>query len=177
MVDEWSCKQARRGGLGTGRRGGVWQRAMRARFCVTKSLRGRYLRRRSPIFARSLGDVDLQDVVAILLKVRRSGSGCTGRSSGADLRTRAPGKANRAERTVGVARQEEPRTGAPSPPRGGENRLECSEKPWPGSGFKERKKPGHENPQSHGRGGAVQSARFSPTPPAYTQCNTMCYTT
>ena len=96
---------------GAGRR--VWQRVMRGGYDIAVLPRRAYLRRRAPICARSLGERERQDAVAVLVESHRSGSDGMGRSRAEVLCARTGDEAKTGKRMVGVAKHEEPRTGAP----------------------------------------------------------------
>ena len=95
-------------GRGSGRR--VWQRVMRDSSVVINGPRRTYLRSTSPIFLGSVGERELHKAVAVVLEKRRSSGDRMGMSTAKDLCAQPGDEAMMAERVVGLARREGPRT-------------------------------------------------------------------
>ena len=95
-------------GRGSGRR--VRQRVMRDSSVVINGPRRTYLRSTSPIFLGSVGERELHKAVAVVLEKRRSSGDRMGMSTAKDLCAQPGDEAMMAERVVGLARREGPRT-------------------------------------------------------------------
>ena len=83
---------------------------MRDSSVVINGPRRTYLRSTSPIFLGSVGERELHKAVAVVLEKRRSSGDRMGMSTAKDLCAQPGDEAMVAERVVGLARREGPRT-------------------------------------------------------------------